>query len=128
MMADKAAMLADREAGMTYRQIAEKHGVSFQYVSIVCSKYSSKHFQYVPETGCIYPNLRRWVNENKVSKFEMLRRMGETVGAENSTRLRRLMKGEYLPRKDCIDKLLKVTGMSYEMLFSDTLWRADDEE
>jgi hypothetical protein len=127
-MADKAAMLADREAGMMYKQIAEKHGVSAQYVAFVCSKYSSNHFRHVSETGCIYPNWRRWVNENKISKNEMLRRMGQAVVARNSERLREVMKGEILPRKDYIDKLLTVTGMSYEMLFSDTLWRSDDEE
>lgn len=127
-MADKAAMLADREAGMIYKQIAEKHGVSAQYVAFVCSKYSSVHFRHVSETGCIYPNWRRWVNENKISKNEMLRRMGITVGSENSERLRKFMKGEQFPRKDYIDKLLKVTGMSYEMLFSDTLWRTDDDQ
>lgn len=121
-MADKAAMIADRDAGMTYQAIADKHGVSHQYVSQVCGRYSPKGYRPVTETGCVYPNWRRWMNENKISRNELLRRMGLAIVIENSERLRRYMRGEGYPRKDYIDRLLAVTGMSYECLFDDRLW------
>ena len=43
-MANRWQMIDDREAGMTYKEIAEKHGVSHQYVGVVVGKYDPKHF------------------------------------------------------------------------------------
>jgi hypothetical protein len=107
---------------MTYKEVADKHGVSPQYVSVVCGKYNPDKFRYITEVGCVYPNWREWMNRNKVSGFELLRRMGFEIGTNNSARLHSYMRGETSPRKHYIDKLLEITGMSYECLFSEELW------
>lgn len=114
----KQQMIEDRDAGMTYKQIGEKYGVSYQYVCQVCAKRLPYRFQFIKEDSCIWPNLRRWMNDEKCSRNELLRRMGLTPAAENSTTLRSYMTGECSPRKPYIDKLLQATGMTYEKLFA----------
>ena len=126
-MANRWEILADRETGMTLQQVAEKHGVSRQYVSVVCGKYNPSYFKYITEEGCIFPNLRRWMNENKVGKQEFLRRMHMDTCGVNSTRLKGVINGSSTPRKDWIDLMLGVTGMTYEKLFAMELWVDDDE-
>jgi transcriptional regulator with XRE-family HTH domain len=111
-------ILDDRDAGMTQREIAERYGVSRQYVSQVCSKYNPIRFKVITKTGCIYPNWRRWINEEKCSRGELLRRMNLVPESENYTRLSCYMRGELSPRKYVIDKLLDITGMTYEKMFA----------
>lgn len=121
-------MVMDREAGMKIKDIAAKHGVSFQRVQSVVGRYSPTHFQYVETSGCIYPNLRRWMNDNKVSRSELLRRMGFEAYPENSRRLLAFMTGKYTVRKPYIDRLLRATGMTYETLFYTEKQEAANED
>ena len=118
-MADKNAMLMDRDSGMKYRDIAQKHGVTYQYVQQVCAKYFPSKFKFIEESSCIYPNWRKWMNDERCSRYELLRRMGLCTVAGNLDQLRMCMKGKYYPRKPYIDKLLQVTGMTYEELFAE---------
>ena len=105
-----------REAGSKCKEIAEAFGVSKQYVSQVCGKGNPKYFQIVGD-DCPYPNLRNWMNENKVSKMELLRRIGLASVPSNYERLCSYINGKTFPRKPYIDKMLKVTGLTYEELF-----------
>lgn len=109
--------IAARESGMTYRQIAQEYGVSVQRIQQVCSRHDPRKFRVITES-CVYPNLRNWMNSNRISRSELLRRMGEGVHPEAIVRLRDWMLGKYDPRKSMIDKLLAATGMSYEVLFA----------
>lgn len=118
MSANKEQIREDRRAGMTHREIAEKHGVSRQHVSQICSQYDPARFRVVKESGCIYPNWRRWMNNEKCSKYELLRRMGLEPVPVNSVHLRCYMNGQSQPRKPYIDMLLKATGMTYEVMFA----------
>lgn len=119
-MADKSKMLEDRESGMKYVDIARKHGVSYQRVAFALSKYNPKRFSYVREDACIYPELRKWMNDNKVSRSELVRRMNYEVAAGNIEKLSDIMKGKINPKKDWIDALIAVTGMEYERLFAES--------
>lgn len=115
-MERKEQMERLRDQGLKYREIAEMFGVSKQYVAKVCGKQNTAHFK--PIGGeCVYPNLRKWLNENQVTRAEFLRRMGFIVHASNYTRLCKIISGEWPPRKDYIDKMLEVTGLTYETLF-----------
>ncbi len=119
------AYLAARESGMSYREIAEMFGVSFQRVAQVCGKYNPHRFQFITETGCIYPNWRKWMNDNKVSRYELVRRMGLiTSQTEFVNRMSDYMRGVSEPKKWFIDKLLEATGMTYEVLF----YKGEEEE
>ena len=114
--------VADRNAGMRYAEIAEKYGVSYQCVAQVCSRRGVGHFKPYTTTECVYPNLRKWLNENKVSRYEFGRRLGMHQSASTCTRVGEYLRGRAYPRKDTIDKFIGVTGIPYEHLF------AKDEE
>jgi hypothetical protein len=59
------------------------------------------------------------MNENKVSRTEFLRRMGFFPYGENHTRFCKYIRGEWQPKKPYIDKMLAVTGLTYETLFEE---------
>jgi len=109
----------EREKGLTYREIAEKYGVSYQGVAQACGKSNPNYFKYHKENAVIYPNLRKWMNDNKVSIFEMVRRCGMERCNDNAIRLRNQLKGKNHFRKPMIDKLIAITGMKYEELFKE---------
>ena len=106
-----------REQGLSYRDIARQLDVSFQRVAQICGVGDPSYARPVGDT-CIYKNIREWMNTNKVSRAEFLRRMGMTADAENSCRLGRVLRGESQPRKDYIERMLKVTGLTFEQLFA----------
>lgn len=117
-MGKKDEMRLMRDQGMKYREIAEKFGVSQQYVAIVCGKYSPHRFVPIGDK-CIYPNLRKWMNENKITRREFLRRMSYEGSSENYVRLGRIITGERDPSKTYIDNMIRVTGLTYEKLFAE---------
>ena len=108
---------AEREKGQTYQQIADKYGVSKQVVAQACGKQSISHFRFWSEERCIYPNARKWLNENKVGCAELVRRLGWHCYSTNYSRIERWLSGKNNPSKDNIDKLLSITGLSYEKFF-----------
>lgn len=109
----------ERKNGLTYRQIAEKHGVSYQTVAVACAQFSPAHFRYITENVCIYVNLRNWMNKNMVSISELARRMGYSGSAKTRTKISEYLSGRNSPRKPFIDKLIEVTGLPYEKLFKE---------
>ena len=110
--------LEARASGLKYKEIADMFGVSLQAVQQVCGQYNPRQFQYITEAGCVYPNLRKWMNENKVSRKEVIRRMGFADGnPQNANTFGEYMRGRCDPPKRVIDKLLEVTGLTYEVLF-----------
>lgn len=115
-MTRREQILADRESGMTYSQIAKKNGVSYQYVGQLCGKYNPNQFRVHGEKH-VYVNLRDWMNENRISCKELVRRMGMTPYGRTDATLSRWLTGRCDPPKWAIDKLIEVTGMPYEVLF-----------
>ena len=115
-MTRKEQVLADREAGMTYSQIARKNGISYQYVGQICGKSNPNNFRCHGEKH-VYINLRNWMNENKISINELVRMMGNTAYSKNCSIVSSWLTGRKDPPKKAIDKLIEVTGMPYEVLF-----------
>lgn len=115
-MSKRKQMQALRAQGLKYKEIGERLGVSAQYVAVVCGKGDQAYYRPVGDE-CVYPNLRKWMNKNKVSRREFLRRMGLTAHTGNYERLTSYLRGETEPRKAYIDKMLEVTGLTYEELF-----------
>lgn len=112
-----ATYRAERDKGLTYQQIADKYGVTRQNVGIACAKYNPNKFRFQSEDKVIYPNLRNWMNTNKVGVSELLRRMRMSPGTGNHSMMRAVLRGKSNPRKALVDTLLSVTGMTYEELF-----------
>ena len=105
---------AERAKGKTYKEIAEQYGISHQAVAAVCCKSVDSQFRPWSADRCIYPNVRSWLNDNKVSLSEFIRRMGEVPGGGYTGRFGGYLKGKYFPGKEVIDKMLAVTGLTYE--------------
>ena len=115
--------LAEREKGLTYREIAKKFGVSFQCVAQACGRTKAGQFRPFTEEKCVYPNLRNWLNENKVSRNEFIRRLGWIPDSPNSGLVGNYFLGNKYPQKRIIDKMLQVTGLTYE-----ELWYREEEK
>lgn len=107
----------DREAGLTYQQIGDKYGVTAQAVANVCSKTDGDQFRGWTKRQCIYPNLRRWLNENRVNMAEFLRRLDLIPTNGMQDRYRSYFRGMTYPKKQQIDRMLAVTGLTYEKLW-----------
>lgn len=111
--------IADRNAGMKYRDIAGKYGVTYQAVAQACaSRGSDAQFKAYAEKEVIYPYLRQWLNENKVSRSEFMRRLGVIPSGNERSYIGRWFRGINDPSKRIIDKMLTVTGLTYEQLFA----------
>lgn len=117
MRSRREIALEMREDGMTYQQIADELGCSKSYVGQLLGAFNPLHFRAVTEEGCIYPGLREWMNDNKVGRSEMLRRMGKAAWPRHVSKLSGILRGHHDPSKATIDSILKVTGMTYEECF-----------
>ena len=113
----KKRALELREQGMTYKQIAETLGYSASYIYQLCGCGSHYHFRCITESGCIYPGLRAWMNENMVSRAELVRRMYKTPYPNMVKSMSAYMRGDYEPSKAVIDDILRITGLTYEQCF-----------
>ena len=112
----KAVDMANQ--GYTRKQIAEELGVSRQRVYQMISTYGQRSFRPITPQQCIYHNWRNWMNNNQVSKGELLKRLFLTSESHNYSRLTQYMTGYCYPQKQMIDCILEVTGLTYEQLWS----------
>lgn len=113
-MNKKELYKAARDAGETYDAIARRFGVSRQAVWSVLHK-ERKPWQNITQSECIYPNLRGWMNDNRVSVPELSERV--TGDRDNGASVRKWIAGDMNPNKKNIDKLLAVTRLTYEQLW-----------
>ncbi len=65
----------------------------------------------------IWPNMAKWLRDNKITYVALAGLLGYKAAPSNYQRVRNQMLGITELRKQDIDKLLKITGMSYERLF-----------
>ena len=107
----------ERDKGLSYNEIAEKYKVSKQAVAQACGRHQPARFTPVNEKNCPYVGLREWINSNKVTLKELTRRLDIEAFPVNTARVRNFISGTKNPRKPFIDKLISVTGLSYERLF-----------
>lgn len=111
--------ISERNAGMKYKEIAEKYGVTYQAVAQACAqKGSDAKFRSYTEKEVVYPYLRQWLNENKVSRSEFMRRLGSSPSGRERGYITHWFRGTYAPTKKIIDKMLAATGLKYEQLFA----------
>lgn len=109
--------IRERQKGKTLQQISEEQGVSKQAVSQMIYRHAPNAFKSYTEDKCVYPNWRKWLNDNKVSRKEFAAMMGLAPCARNITRLSAYMLGKTYPQKETIDMLLRTTGLTYEEFF-----------
>ena len=115
-MNKKELYKAAREAGETYDAIAKRFGVSRQAVWYSLNG-KRKPWQDITLAECIYPNLRGWMNDNRVSVPELAKRV--TGDRDGRASVHKWIAGYTNPNKKNIDKLLSVTGLTYEEMFAE---------
>lgn len=108
----------EREKGLTYREIAAKYGVSYQMIAQACGKFQPARFRYINEKACPFVNLREWLNFYKITRSELIRRLGMEVMECNRLRVNSYLSGKVDPPKWFIDKMIEITGLPYSMLFT----------
>ena len=110
--------LALREDGLTYAEIAKTCGCSYQNVAQRLSKENKVIFRGIVKEQVVFDGLRKWMNENKVSIRELFRRInGKNVVGVSSECFRERLSGKTQFRMNEINKIVSVTGLSYEALF-----------
>ena len=114
-----ATYRAEREKGLTYQEIADKYGVSKQCIYMACGKGNPTYFQPFTQKRCVYPNLRNWINDNKICAAELIRRLGYEYTGRTASWIRTILAGKGNIKKTLIDKLIALTGMTYEELFKE---------
>ena len=100
-----------RKQGYTYQQIAKTMGISKATVAKYAPKgvYNKSVFP-----RCDYPNLKKWIDKNKMS----LTKMSKITGLSDDC-LKYTFRKEREPTKHTIDCILKMTGLTYEICFKE---------
>lgn len=112
----KAKMIEMHKQGMTYAEIGQKMGISRQRVFQLIGDTRKGSHKLITEKECVYVGIRNWTNENKISRTALTRIINGTFHASKYERLIRVLKGVDC-HKHNIDKILKVTGLTYEEAF-----------
>ena len=120
-MDKKEQMRLMRREGASYREIAQAFGCSYQNVAQILGKYDETKFRPFREKDCVYPGLRKWLNDNKCSRRELFRKMhGKNMGGTSVQTLSNRLHGERGFTMNEINIIISVTGLTYEQLFLDT--------
>lgn len=102
----KEIMIAMYDNGMTYQKIGEVFGISKQCVHQLIN--SGDGIRLSTLTKIPYIGLRMWMLANRVSVKELNKRVGTATSITRGCN----------PRMDTINKILKVTGLTYEECFN----------
>lgn len=115
----KAEMIKMRESGATYKDIGEAFGISRQAVfQHIGGMVRGGYFKTLSANDCIYPNLRKWMNDNHMSRSKLCRAMFGNTLPSNQHHISNFLRGKNSgATKHTIDKYLTVTGLTYEELF-----------
>lgn len=115
---DKVAVLREkREAGITLEEISKQYGVSKQRISQVISGKKKSYYRKKTRQLSVYPGLDRWMLEKGITYVYLNELMGFSKNSWQAIRKR--VRGESKLRKEDIDKLIRLSHMSYEELFGE---------
>ena len=107
-----------RADGMTYQEIAKACGCSRQNVSQTLARYRVSRFRAFTKDRCCWDGLREWLNDNRISLQELIRRRyGRNHTGSIADTIRRQLNGERPLKKTDIDFFRELTGLTYEQLF-----------
>ena len=97
-----------RVDGFTYQEIAEKFGVSKQYINkMLKNVISERKLKYI--NTIVYPNIANWLKRNECSISEFARK----TGMKRST-LNDKLHGRRKFNSNELKSILDVTGMKFE--------------
>lgn len=105
------------EDNMTYGEIADAMGVSRSYVALLLKDTVKKpNFHRWAWDSTPYPVLTQWMNEHQMSKMQLATALGYSPSSNSQYIVYRRMREGNLSKSE-IDKLIQITGISYENLF-----------
>lgn len=107
---DKVLAYSMRLDGCSFREIAEKLGVTKQAVQQAIPSIEKRAIKEIPD--CVYPNIYAWMKKRMVSVKDF-----STLCNVAYVTIRRTLSGETTLNKTTIDKILEVTEMTYEEAF-----------
>lgn len=114
----KPQMIEMRKNGSTYQEIANTFHLSKQRVCQIIGGSLKSHFKEISSEDCIYPNLRKWMNDNRITKAGLCRRIYGHGHAVCQGYVADFLRGRKPnTTKGTIDKYLIATGLTYEELF-----------
>ena len=97
--------------GLTYEEIGEIFGFSKQRAFELAHSKNGDSFHTNAIVKIKYVGLRNWMLENRVKMCDLEKRCG--------SKLHKCLIGECDPSKKNIDKILTITGMTYEECFKE---------
>ena len=104
--------------GKTYQEIGDTFGISRQRVFQIIGSSDVRYFHRIGLKSCIYKGIRKYMNDNMISMTEMTRRLYDGVYSPlNFRRTRDRLNGNMQITKQYIDKILALTGLTYEVAF-----------
>ena len=108
-----------RNNGATYTQIAKEFGISKQRVCKMLSNGNESYFKTITEKHCSFVGIREWLNKNKVSITEFIRRIYGVYHEERRKMMLGYLTKKHDVKKQMIDRILEITGLTYEQAFKE---------
>ena len=105
------------EDGKTYKDIGDTFGLSKQRIFQMIGRGDVKLFRKITPKQCVYKGIRKFMNDNNVSIHELTRRIYGSSNPGNYQRTKGRLDGTKELVKEHIDKLLAITGLTYEAAF-----------
>lgn len=102
-----------RLEGATIQSIADKFEVSPSWIRKITPPIEGRTWSmYDVRERCVYSGLGQWLFDNRCTYAKLAKLIGVPQASVS-----RWMSGVHIPNKLTIDKILKVTGMTYEQAF-----------
>lgn len=98
--------------GVSIQEIADHFGVTREYIGQITPTINTLAVRRKKLDSYIYPNISRWMKENRVCASKL----AKTIGISPVT-VSNMLSGRVNTTKSTIDKVLEVTGMTYEQAF-----------
>lgn len=108
----KVEMFRLRLEGNTLQEIADRFGITRERVRQILLSAEPRCSRIPELPNCIYPNLAKWLRDNRCSYSGFARKVGVKPSAIYNG-----LRGKTGIRKETIDKILRETKMSYEQAF-----------
>ena len=111
-----------RLEGSTLQSIADTFGVSKERIRQILPGEGKNWSDDAVLSRCAYPGIAQWLFENRLNYSEF----GGLIGFSQAT-ISRWMNGVNKLNKPAIDKILEVTGLTYEQAFGEPEAPQSDE-
>lgn len=107
------------DSGMSVREVAAKIGCSYQNVYTAMNTANPAYVRMAKPSSCIYPNLRKWMYENGYTQKRFMIEACGRYGGNSYKYLQSKLRGDSQLKKSDIDRILALTGMTYEVCFKE---------